>query len=87
MMMNGSSHDWKFTTISRYTRRMETPKPANSPITTIHRLNCPRTMTATRAATPSVALDDPRNIVSHPAEIASLDGAENIDNPVNVVMD
>ena len=31
MMMNGSSHDWKFTTISRYTSTMATPSPAASP--------------------------------------------------------
>jgi hypothetical protein len=31
MMMNGSSHDWKFTTISMYTRTMANPSPAISP--------------------------------------------------------
>ena len=27
MMMNGSSHDWKFTTIKRYTRTIEKRRP------------------------------------------------------------
>jgi hypothetical protein len=32
MMMNGSSHDWKFTTISKYTRMIAKPRPPIRPI-------------------------------------------------------
>src|ERR1035437_2072997 len=43
MMMNGSSHDWKFTTISMYTRTMENPRPANSPTYDVCMVSsCPR---------------------------------------------
>ena len=40
MMMNGSSHDWKFTTISRYTSTMANARPASSPkYELLHRLD------------------------------------------------
>ena len=32
MMMNGSSHDWKFITMSRYTRMIAKPSPPIRPI-------------------------------------------------------
>ena len=32
MMMNGSNHDWKLTTISIYTRTIENRRPASKPM-------------------------------------------------------
>ncbi len=87
MMMNGSSHDWKSTTISMYTRTMENARPETKPgKTCMVRVarecgkSCPW---EADARWPSRFACD---VAPDAVEIAALHGAINVDYAPDVVM-
>src|ERR1019366_9257037 len=88
MMMNGSSHDWKLTTISMYTRTMENPRPANSPTYDVCMVSSwPANMEeAASRKKMLVGLHDPADVPANAVQIAALNRAINIDYAADVVM-
>src|SRR6266699_1966711 len=73
MMMNGSSQDWKLTTISRYTSTIAAASPSSSPANeSVMVFTCPRTATC--------------ELRGSEAEVASLDGSEDVDHRRGVVV-
>ena len=88
MMMNGSSQDWKFTTISKYTSRIAISSPMPSPINDeCMVLTWPRTtIRVPRGRCPVNWLENFGRIGGHPAQVAPLGAGVHIDHRLNVVV-
>ncbi len=88
MMMKGSSQDWKLTTMSRYTRTIEKPRPETNPIYDARMVS---KLPANRNKAPprqkfAVLIDDLRDIPADRAQITVLHRGVNIDHAADIVV-
>ena len=88
MMRNGSSHDWKFTTISRYTSRMDMARPPISPMYDLYMVSlCPRRMKLEpRGRSFLWSGDDLLHSAGDRAEVGAVDVGEDVDDGLDVVV-
>ena len=88
MMMKGSSQDWKFTTISRYTSTIANTSPYSSPVNEEFIVSiCPRTISCEPLGRSLRAgVDDLVHVVGDAAQIAALHRAVDVDDRLHVAM-
>ena len=88
MMMNGSSHDWKLITMSRYTSRIAPVRPTSRPVydEVIVSIWPRATMRVPFGSLPSSVGDDLVDVLRDGAEVAALHGAEDVDDRLRVVV-
>ena len=88
MIRNGSSHDWKLTTMSRYTSRMDSGQAAEqADVGASHGLALPA-QDEVRAARQLllVLVDDLLHRARHSAQVGAFDVGENVEHRLHVVV-